>query len=92
MHKKIKTLYHRVDDDTGQVAETEIAEVLASGEFADFQPAAIIKDPGLTTPDGWTCRQSTVVSHLERNVFPWEQAHKAVAPPDALNVEAGCVA
>jgi S-adenosylmethionine synthetase len=78
--------------DTGQVADTAIAEVLESGDIFDFRPAAIIDDLGLTTPDGWTYRQTAVAGHFGRDIFPWEQIDKAVALQDALNVEARCVA
>ena len=78
--------------ETGQVPDTAIADVLASGEIFDFRPAAIVEDLELTTPEGWTYRQSAVAGHFGRDMFPWEQTDKAVALQDALNVEARCVA
>ena len=78
--------------ETGQVADTAIADVLASGEIFDFRPAAIIEDLDLTAPDGWTYRQSAVAGHFGRDMFPWEQSDKAAALQEALNVETRCVA
>jgi len=78
--------------ETGQVPDTAIADVLASGEIFDFRPAAIVEDLELTTPEGWTYRQSAVAGHFGRDMFPWEQTDKAVALQDALNLEARCVA
>ena len=78
--------------ETGQVADSAIADVLDSGEIFDFRPAAIVEDLGLTVPDGWSYRQSAVAGHFGRDIFPWEQTDKAAALQDALNVEARCVA
>jgi len=78
--------------ETGQVADSAIADVLDSGEIFDFRPAAIVEDLGLTAPDGWSYRQSAVAGHFGRDIFPWEQTDKAAALQDALNVEARCVA
>jgi S-adenosylmethionine synthetase len=78
--------------DTGQVADEAIAEVLDSGEIFDFRPAAIIDDLDLTTPDGWSYRQTAVAGHFGRDIFPWEQADKATALQAALNIEARNVA
>jgi len=78
--------------ETGQVADSAIADVLDSGEIFDFRPAAIVEDLGLTAPNGWTYRQSAVAGHFGRDIFPWEQTDKAAALQDALNVEARCVA
>ena len=78
--------------DTGRVPDTAIAAVLDTGEIFDFRPAAIIEDLALTTPDGWTYRQSAVAGHFGRDIFPWEGTDKAAALQEALNVEARRVA
>jgi S-adenosylmethionine synthetase len=78
--------------DTGQVPDEAIAEVLDAGEIFDFRPAAIIDDLGLTRPDGWSYRQTAVAGHFGRDIFPWEQADKAAALQDALNLDARNVA
>jgi S-adenosylmethionine synthetase len=78
--------------DTGQVPDEAIAEVLDAGEIFDFRPAAIIDDLGLTRPDGWSYRQTAVAGHFGRDIFPWEQADKAEALQDALNLDARNVA
>jgi len=78
--------------DTGRVADEDIAAVLEAGEIFDFRPAAIIDDLGLTRPDGWRYRQTAVAGHFGRDIFPWEQADKAAALQDALNVDTRNVA
>ena len=77
---------------TGRVADEAIAEVLDAGEIFDFRPAAIIDDLGLTQPDGWSYRQTAVAGHFGRDIFPWEEADKAAALRDALNLDARKVA
>ena len=77
---------------TGRVDDAAIADVLESGDIFDFRPAGIIEDLGLTTPEGWSYRQTAVAGHFGRDRFPWEQTDKAAALQAALNVEERCVA
>ncbi len=72
---------------TGKVDETQIQAELESGELFDFRPAAIIEDLGLTRPDGWSYRDTSVTGHFGRDIFSWEQTDKALALAEALGVK-----
>jgi S-adenosylmethionine synthetase len=72
---------------TAKADEDIIKDVLESGDLFDFRPASIIKDLKLTTPDGWRFRDTAVLGHFGRNIFPWEQTDKAEALRDAVGVK-----
>ena len=77
---------------TGKVAESEIQAELESGELFDFRPAAIIEDLALTRPKGWSYRDTAVIGHFGRDIFPWEQTDKAQALAEAMGVKEAQVA
>ncbi len=72
---------------TGDVSEESIQDLLESSEIFDFRPASIINDLNLTEPDGWSYRDTSVLGHFGRNLFPWEQADKAEFLRDALGMK-----
>ena len=69
---------------TGKVDEARIADFLLSGELFDFRPAAIIRELGLLTPDGWTYADNCVYGHFGRPGVPWEREDRAEALRAAL--------
>jgi S-adenosylmethionine synthetase len=71
---------------TGTVEEGDIQQVLESENLFDFRPVSIIRDLGLTRPDGWSYRDTSVAGHFGRDIFPWEQTDKALALAEALGV------
>ena len=77
---------------TGNVEEKKIQAVLESGEVFDFRPANIIQDLALTTPTGWSYRQTAVAGHFGRNIFPWEQTDKVESLQEALDCRVMAVA
>ncbi len=74
---------------TGNVSEEHIQAVLESGEIFDFRPAAIERDLGLRTPDGWSYQESAAYGHFGRSHFPWERTDKAAALQNVLKNAAG---
>jgi S-adenosylmethionine synthetase len=73
---------------TGKIEEKLIQNVLEGGDVFDFRPASIIRELQLTTPKGWSYRQTAVAGHFGRDIFPWEQTDKAENLQEAL----GCTA
>ena len=71
---------------TAKVAESKIQEVLEAGEIFDFRPASIARDLELTTPRGWSYRQTAVAGHFGRDIFPWEQTNKVSQLQESLNL------
>jgi len=71
---------------TAKVDEKKIQEVLEAGEIFDFRPASIARDLGLTTPSGWSYRQTAVAGHFGRDIFPWEQTNKVVELQEELDL------
>ncbi len=69
---------------TGKVPEERIQAVLESGEVFDFRPAAIERDLGLRTPEGWCYQDTAAYGHFGRARFPWERTDKAAVLADAL--------
>ena len=61
---------------TAKVDEAIIAEILLSGGIFDFRPAALIRDLGLTTPKGWSYRETASYGHFGRSQFPWEKVNR----------------
>ncbi|MBW1988221.1 MAG: methionine adenosyltransferase domain-containing protein, partial [Deltaproteobacteria bacterium] len=64
---------------TAAVDVSVIEKLLESEEFFDFRPAALIKELGLLTPDGWSYRETAAYGHFGRDIFPWERTDKARA-------------
>lgn len=71
---------------TAKVAESKIQEVLETGEIFDFRPASIARDLELTTPRGWSYRQTAVAGHFGRDIFPWEQTNRVSQLQESLNL------
>jgi S-adenosylmethionine synthetase len=71
---------------SGKVDDHLIEEVLKSGEIFDFRPSALIADLGLTTPSGWSYRDSAAYGHFGRSQFPWEKTDRVGALRDAVNL------
>jgi len=69
---------------TGKVSDEKIQGVLESGEIFDFRPAAITDDLKLTTPQGWSYRETAVAGHFGRSKFPWERTDKIEALQQAM--------
>ena len=61
---------------TAKVSEERLSEILLSGEIFDFRPAALIRDLGLTTPKGWSYRETASYGHFGRSQFPWEKINR----------------
>lgn len=70
---------------TGKIPENKIERILMEGKIFDFRPAMMIKDLGLTKPEGWSYRKSCNYGHFGRKGFPWEETDKV----DALREAAG---
>ncbi len=62
---------------TGQVSDVKLADFILNGGLFDFRPASINKTLGLTTPKGWSYRQTAAYGHFGRTGFPWEKTDKA---------------
>ena len=61
---------------TGKVPESKIIELFRSRSVFDFRPAQIAKALSLTTPQGWTYRETACYGHFGRPQFPWEKLDK----------------
>jgi len=61
------------------VTNEQIEKMLLSGEIFDFRPYALIKDLGLTKPQGWSYRDTASYGHFGRARFPWEKLNKVAA-------------
>jgi S-adenosylmethionine synthetase len=72
---------------TGRVSADHIQAVLEADSLFDFRPAAIIKQLGLKQPEGWRYRDTAVIGHFGREMFPWEQTDKAAALQDAMGLK-----
>ncbi len=77
---------------TGKVDEEELQQVLESEEIFNFRPAEIIKDLELTTPKGWSYRDTAVAGHFGRDKFSWEQTDRGDALREALELSVEQVA
>ena len=64
---------------TGKYSESFLQEILESGDFFDFRPAALIDDLGLMEPNGWSYQETAAYGHFGRENFPWEKTDKAEA-------------
>lgn len=70
---------------TSVIPENKIEKILTEGGIFDFRPAMMIKDLGLTKPQGWSYRKSCNYGHFGRSGFPWEKTDRV----DALRQAAG---
>ena len=70
---------------TANVDERLIEKILMHGDIFDFRPASLTKDLGLTTPKGWTYRDTASYGHFGRSIFPWEKTNRV----EALRAAAG---
>ena len=61
---------------TAKIDEDKIDHILMDGAIFDFRPAMMIKDMGLTTPKGWSYRESCNYGHFGREGFPWEKTDR----------------
>lgn len=77
---------------TSKIEEPKIQEALEAGEIFDFRPASIANELGLTTPHGWSYRQTAVAGHFGRDIFPWEKTDKVSQLKEALNMSAMVIA
>lgn len=73
---------------TAKIDEEKIARILMEDKIFDFRPAMMIKDLGLTTPQGWSYRKSCNYGHFGRDSFPWEKTDRV----EALRHAAGLIA
>ena len=72
--------------DTGKIDDDKIARILTDGKIFDFRPAMMIKDLGLTTPEGWSYRKSCNYGHFGRKGFPWEKTDRVKALREAAGL------
>ncbi|MFW5870697.1 MAG: methionine adenosyltransferase, partial [Candidatus Sumerlaeota bacterium] len=71
---------------TGKREDTEIQELLESGEIFDFRPASLIRELGLLNPVGWKYADTAAYGHFGRDMFPWEKTDKAEAVQKAFSL------
>ncbi|MDA3902865.1 MAG: methionine adenosyltransferase [Desulfuromusa sp.] len=71
---------------TGVRDDAEIQAILESDEIFDFRPAALIRELGLCTPNGWSYHQSAAYGHFGDERFPWERTDKIEALHKAANL------
>jgi S-adenosylmethionine synthetase len=73
--------------DTGKIDDDKIARILTDGKIFDFRPAMMIKDLGLTKPEGWSYRKSCNYGHFGRKGFPWEKIDRVAALREAAGLK-----
>lgn len=71
---------------TGKIDDEKIARILTEGGIFDFRPAMMIGELGLTSPNGWSYRQSCNYGHFGRDGFPWEKIDRAEALREAAGL------
>ncbi|MEE4242386.1 MAG: methionine adenosyltransferase domain-containing protein, partial [Desulfopila sp.] len=71
---------------TGKAEDTDIQQVLEAEEIFNFRPAEIIRDLELTTPRGWSYRDTAVAGHFGREKFSWERTDRVEALLEALDL------
>lgn len=59
------------------VTESQLADFLLSGEFFDFRPFALVRELGLTKPEGWCYRDTATYGHFGKKGLPWESVARA---------------
>ncbi len=67
------------------VDSARLEQILLSGKVFDFRPYALIRDLGLTTPNGWSYRDTAAYGHFGRDAFPWERTDRVAALKAATN-------
>jgi len=72
---------------TSVIPENKIEKILMQGEIFDFRPAMMIKELGLTKPQGWSYRQACNYGHFGRKGFPWEETDKVEALREAAGLK-----
>ncbi|HDP34927.1 MAG TPA: methionine adenosyltransferase [Candidatus Hydrogenedentes bacterium] len=61
---------------TGAVSDDVLQQVVESSGLFDFRPAAIMKNLGLSRPQGWRYRDTAAYGHFGRDIFPWEKTDR----------------
>ena len=74
---------------TANVDESLIVKILMHGDIFDFRPASLTQDLGLTTPKGWTYRDTASYGHFGRSIFPWEKTNRVEALRAAAGLKGG---
>jgi S-adenosylmethionine synthetase len=72
---------------TGVIPENKIEKILTDGKIFDFRPAMMIKDLGLTKPEGWSYRKSCNYGNFGRKGFPWEKTDRVKALREAVGLK-----
>jgi S-adenosylmethionine synthetase len=72
---------------TARIDEDRIVKILEHSGIFDFRPAMLIKDLGLTKPQGWSYRQTANYGHFGRNLFPWEKTDRIEALREAAGLK-----
>ncbi|MBN1365012.1 MAG: methionine adenosyltransferase [Syntrophaceae bacterium] len=72
---------------TGVIPDNKIEKILTESKIFDFRPAMMIKELGLTTPQGWSYRNSCIYGHFGRKGFPWEKTDKVEALREAAGLK-----
>ena len=72
---------------TARVPEERIARLVEKSGLFDFTPAAIVRELGLTRPEGWCYRDTAAYGHFGRRLFPWERIDRAEALRDAAKLK-----
>jgi S-adenosylmethionine synthetase len=72
---------------TSVIPENKIEKILMEGKIFDFRPAMMIKELGLTSPKGWSYRDTSNYGHFGRKMFPWERTDKVEALRDAAGLK-----
>jgi len=73
--------------DSGRISDDKIAQILTNGKIFDFRPAMMIKELGLTKPNGWSYRESCNYGHFGRKGFPWEKTDRVEALREAAGLK-----
>ena len=70
----------------GGATEEKAVALLRDGGLFDFRPGRLVAELGLTSPKGWSYRQTASGGHFGREGFPWERTDRADAVRDALGL------
>ena len=62
---------------TARIPEERIARLVEKSGIFDFTPAGIVRELGLTRPEGWCYRDTAAYGHFGRRNFPWEKTDRA---------------
>jgi S-adenosylmethionine synthetase len=72
---------------TAGIDEGRITRILEDGGVFDFRPAMMIKELGLTEPNGWNYRKSCNYGHFGCEGFPWEKIDRVDALREAIGMK-----